>query len=93
MDLDTFQPQSRMEELLWILCKNSMAGGQNGKSAYEIAVEQGFEGTVDEWLKSLIGAAGAKGSDGKTPVRGTDYWTDADIQTIKDYVDSVVGGA
>lgn len=34
--------------------------GVDGKSAYEIAVEQGFEGTVDEWLASLIG----KGEDG-----------------------------
>ena len=27
--------------------------GQNGKSAYELAVENGFEGTIDEWLDSL----------------------------------------
>ena len=29
--------------------------GVNGLSAYEIAVQQGFEGTVDEWLESLHG--------------------------------------
>lgn len=29
--------------------------GQDGKSAYEIAVENGFEGTVQEWLESLKG--------------------------------------
>lgn len=34
--------------------------GQNGKSAYEIAVENGFKGTVEEWLISL------KGKDGLT---------------------------
>lgn len=28
------------------------------------------------------GAAGAKGADGKTPVKGTDYWTEADKQEI-----------
>lgn len=28
---------------------------QGGKSAYEIAVENGFEGTVVEWLESLKG--------------------------------------
>lgn len=41
-------------------------GGQGvpGKSAYEIAVEQGFIGTVDEWLLSLRGPAGAKGDTG-----------------------------
>ena len=35
--------------------------GADGKSAYELAVEQGFNGTVEEWLTSLIGA---KGDDG-----------------------------
>lgn len=29
--------------------------GKDGKSAYEVAVEQGFVGTVDEWLESLHG--------------------------------------
>ena len=32
--------------------------GSDGKSAYEIAVEQGFEGTEAEWLESLKGASG-----------------------------------
>ena len=26
---------------------------ENGKSAYELAVEEGFEGTISEWLDSL----------------------------------------
>lgn len=29
--------------------------GENGKSAYEIAVENGFKGSVSEWLESLKG--------------------------------------
>jgi hypothetical protein len=29
-----------------------------GKSVYEVAVESGFEGTVDEWLDSLKGEEG-----------------------------------
>lgn len=29
--------------------------GINGKSAYEIAIEQGFLGTEEEWLNSLHG--------------------------------------
>ena len=36
-----------------------------GKSAYEIAKENGFDGTEAEWLASLKGATGAKGADGK----------------------------
>ena len=40
----------------------------NGKSAYEIAVEEGFIGTIDEWLESL------HGKDGYTPQKGIDYF-------------------
>lgn len=37
---------------------------------------------------------GADGEDGYTPVRGTDYWTDADKAEIKAYVDeAILGGA
>ena len=42
------------------------------RDAYIIAVEHGFEGTEEEWLESL------KGADGKTPVKGVDYYTEAD---------------
>ena len=31
------------------------SGGANGKSAYEIAKEHGFQGTEEEWLASLVG--------------------------------------
>lgn len=47
-----------------------------GKSAYEIAKENGFNGTEAEWLASLKGATGAPGAngkdgtDGKTPYVG-----------------------
>ena len=37
---------------------------------------------------------GPPGDDGYTPVRGKDYWTPADIATIKAYVDeAILGGA
>lgn len=40
--------------------KNGEPGkpGENGKSAYEIAKENGFDGTEEEWLNSLKGAPG-----------------------------------
>lgn len=101
--------------------------GTPGKSAYEIAVENGFEGTEQEWLESLAGEAagfgtptasatalasgeqptaivsasgentakvfnfqfgipagaqGPAGTDGKTPVKGVDYYTKADKEEI-----------
>lgn len=41
--------------------------GQAGKSAYELAVEQGFKGTEAQWLESLShGPAGKTGADGKS---------------------------
>ena len=36
----------------------------NGKSAYELALEHGFEGTEEEWLESLKGEPGEKGAKG-----------------------------
>ena len=38
--------------------------GEDGKSAYEIAVENGFVGTEAEWLESLKGADGPPGEKG-----------------------------
>lgn len=39
--------------------------GKDGKSAYEIAVENGFKGTEKQWLESLKGANGVDGKDFK----------------------------
>ena len=41
-----------------------------GKSAYEVAVENGFSGTETEWLASLKGEPGAPGADGKDGENG-----------------------
>ena len=38
----------------------------DGKSAYELAVANGYTGTELEWLASLAGEAGAAGADGKS---------------------------
>ena len=37
----------------------------DGKSAYELAVEQGYEGTEEQWLASLVGPQGEKGEKGE----------------------------
>ena len=36
----------------------------DGKSAYDLAVEAGFEGTLDEWVESLRGSDGENGTEG-----------------------------
>lgn len=43
-----------------------LAQGMAGKSAYELAVEKGYRGTLDEWLASLNGSNGNDGDDGKS---------------------------
>lgn len=70
--------------------------GSNGKSAYELAVEKGYSGTIEEWLESLNGTDGKDGSDGEngkdgiTPILGIDsegYWTidmGNGVQRLKD---------
>ena len=63
----------------------------NGESAYNIAVKNGFVGTEAEWVESL---KGEKGEIGKTPIKGVDYWTEADIAEIQSYIDTqILGGA
>lgn len=55
--------------------------GQRGKSAYEVAVDNGFSGTEQEWLESL------KGKDGKDGVNGTSETVSMNFPTIKSMLD------
>lgn len=74
------------------------AKGEDGKSAYQIALDEGFEGSEADWLASLKGKDGkdgingtdgkpgkdgTNGVDGKTPVKGVDYFTQAEIQQVE----------
>ncbi len=54
---ETFAGTSVPSEIYAMLIKE----GLNGKSAYEIAVEEGYSGTKAEWLKSLVGPQGPEG--------------------------------
>ena len=38
--------------------------GEAGKSAFDLAKEEGFEGTLTEWLDSLVGPQGPIGETG-----------------------------
>lgn len=44
--------------------------GPRGYSAYEIAVQEGFVGTEEEWLASLVGPEGKQGKDGERGIQG-----------------------
>ena len=48
------------------------ANGKDGRSAYEIAIENGFVGTAAEWLERLKGRDGIDGKDGLPGKDGKD---------------------
>ena len=50
-----------LDELVPAQAPGGGTTGTPGKSAYEIAVEQGYSGTVTQWLASLVGPAGPQG--------------------------------
>lgn len=56
---------------MWTLIKPKVGTikgekGADGKSAYEVAVANGYTGTQAQWLASLKGADGSNGKDGQT---------------------------
>ena len=56
--------QTNSEAKDYIKNKPESIAGQDGKSAYDIAVDNGFEGTEQEWLASLKGEDGQQGQEG-----------------------------
>jgi hypothetical protein len=46
--------------------------GVDGRAAYDMAVERGFVGSPDDWLKSLAGKDGAQGLKGDKGDPGRD---------------------
>ncbi len=56
-----------------------ICAGGNGKSAYEIAVEHGYVGTEEDWVKSLPGAPGAPGEPGRAGMAGNWWYHGTDL--------------
>lgn len=67
-----------MDVLSYILSKQYIedslqgAGALKGKSAYEIACDNGFKGTISEWLISLQGSTPEIGAEGTWIINGVD---------------------
>ncbi len=58
-----------------------------------LQIKNGSKGDKgDTGATGATGAAGKNGADGKTPVRGTDYWTTADQNAIIQQVIDALGG-
>lgn len=65
------------------------ANGKDGRSAYEIATENGFVGTAAEWLESLKGRDGIDGKDGADGLPGKDGTNGKDGKDGRDGKDGV----
>jgi hypothetical protein len=78
--------------------------GNDGLSAYEVAVANGFVGTEQDWLDSLVGAEGPAGPAGQDGLDGLDGLDGNDglsayevavangfVGTEQDWLDSLVG--
>lgn len=71
-----------IDEALVNAKESGLFDGVDGKSAYEQAVDAGFDGTLDEWLASLYGHDGIDGDPGvyvsetedDTPPDGAKIW-------------------
>lgn len=64
----------KLPEAVESVLEQAKASGEfDGKSAYELAVENGFNGTEEEWLASLVGKNGSDGNGIKSVVLNEDY--------------------
>ncbi len=61
--------------------------GKSGLEYSDLVFLAAINQTETEWLTSLKGKDGA---NGYTPIRGTDYWTTADINAMHDYINAQI---
>lgn len=65
--------------------------GKEGKSAYETAVKNGFEGTESEWLESLKGKSGVYLGSGEMPADcNVQIDPDGDALTLEEVVRNII---
>ena len=69
--------------------------GENGLSAYELAVQYGYTGTLAEWLESLKGVDGINGTNGSDGKNGLSAYEIAVkngfVGTESEWLDSIKG--
>lgn len=58
-----------------------------GNGIFTLLLSDGSETSAVQTIK------GKPGTDGYTPVKGTDYWTADDKAEIQSYIDNQIGGA
>ena len=70
LDSDGSPVSSATVAALYTKAKEIIKSGLAGKSAYEVAVSNGFKGTETEWLASLKGEPGEPGKPGEPGAPG-----------------------
>ena len=65
---------------VWVLCSKGGDKGDEGKSAYQVAVDNGYVGTEQQWLASLVGPKGDKGDTGKKGEKGEQGNTGSSVE-------------
>lgn len=61
---------------------NGALKGKDGESAYQIALDNGFVGSQEEWLTSLKGKSGSNGADGFSPIITPDVKNTDDVYKL-----------
>jgi hypothetical protein len=88
-----------LEEIENVVTNTAPYIGDNGNwYVYDVQtktyIDSGMPSRGEQGLQGEKGDKGDKGEDGYTPIRGTDYLTEADKTEIKSYVDeAILGGA
>lgn len=59
--------------------------GANGLSAYQVAVQNGFVGTQQQWLASITGVKGDNGDDGWSPVLALEPYNGKTLLKVVDW--------
>ena len=90
----------RWNGVAWQLESTGVAGepgpiGPDGPSAYEVAVANGFVGTEEEWLATLVGPQGIQGASGPPGIDGASAYQVAVeggfVGTEEEWLASLVG--
>ena len=87
---DAFTYEDFTEEQLQDLVKN-IESGADGKSAYELAVDNGFKGTIEEWFLSLKGDQGPQGPRGYSAYNAWKMIPGNENGSIEDFMSTLKG--
>ncbi len=86
------EAQAAIDAISQSLGGGSGGGGADGLSAYQLWLNAGNTGTVNDFLASLVGAPGADGQDGADGLSAYQLWlTAGNTGTVSQFLASLVG--